>query len=232
MKIMKTFLLLTIAALTMAMAIPIQAAQEGTREEAMRIQESIRVLNEGMDADSVIPASQIKNAAAVAIVPKMVKGALVVGAERGSGVMLVQEERGRWSDPIFISVSGASLGPQIGVESTDLVMVFNTRKSVNDLLEGQVKLGADATVAAGDLDASIDADTSEDVLTYKRTGGAFAGASLTGAVVQVEEDANENYYGVENIIGAQIIAGLDRDVPDTSEQLKDALMSYIRDRDR
>jgi lipid-binding SYLF domain-containing protein len=230
MRIKPVLTIVAVVAMAITMIVPVQAAEQG-RQEVTRVQDAIGMLQEvGRTQEMGVPREVLRDAAAIAIIPNMVKAAFVVGGERGSGVLMVREGADSWSDPVFISATGASMGAQLGVEAMDVLLVFRNRQSVDNLLGGQLQLGADATAAAGDQQAKAKATTG-DVLVYTRTGGLFAGASLSGAVLQVENRANESFYGASNISSTQILAGLerDRDVsrPDVADELKDAVNKFV-----
>jgi|SRR5579883_30905 len=136
-----------------------------------------------------IPPKLLADAQGVVIVPRVVKVGFVVGVRGGHGVVLTRDKDGQWSDPVFVHFGGASVGFQAGVESTDVVLVFRTRKSLDRVLKGKDKftLGADASVAAGPVGreslAGTDARLDAEVLSYSRSRGLFVGVSLDGAVI-------------------------------------------------
>lgn len=161
------------------------------------IESAIEVLDE-LDkiAARSIPIAILEDAAGVAIVPNVIKAGFVFGGRAGHGLVLVREKDGTWSDPLFVNIGGASVGFQIGVESTDVVLVFRNRRSLDRFLEGKGKftLGADASIAAGPLgrkaSASTDAKLEAEILSYSRSRGLFAGVSLDGAVIHPAPEAN------------------------------------------
>ena len=143
-----------------------------------------------------IPQSLVKEAQGVAIIPKVLKAGLIVGGRGGTGLVMARLPDGTWGDPVFVNFGGGSVGFQIGVESTDLILIFKNRKSLDRVLEGKAKvtLGADAAVAAGPVGrqvaAATDAKAEAEILSYSRSRGLFAGVSLDGAVLKA--DANQN----------------------------------------
>ncbi|MBA4064048.1 MAG: hypothetical protein C0501_10115 [Isosphaera sp.] len=143
-----------------------------------------------------IPPALLADAHGVAIIPRVVKAGFVLGGRGGHGVVLVRGKDGTWSDPVFVNLGGASVGFQAGVESTEVVLVFRSAKSLERLFEGKGKitLGADAGVAAGPVGrqamAATDAKLEAEILSYSRSRGLFAGVSLDGAVVRPEPKAN------------------------------------------
>ena len=146
--------------------------------------------------DQGVPNSVLQGAKCVAVIPKLVKGAFVVGGEHGTGVATCRTGSGNWSSPAPFSVSGISWGPQIGGKSTDLVMFIMNEQGMNDLLQGHIKVGADVSAAAGPVgrSASADAGYKAGILTYSASKGAFIGASLNGAELQQDTKATREWY--------------------------------------
>ena len=167
-----------------------------------RAQNAASVLTEIMQIpEGGIPNDLMGRAHAVAVIPHVVKGAFGIGGEYGKGLVSTRLENGHWSTPAFIKIGGGSFGLQLGVEATDLVLIFTDREGFRGLLDGKVKLGADAAVAAGpvgrDASASTDVLLKSPVLAYSRSKGLFAGISLDGAVVSINDSANKKVYGKE-----------------------------------
>src|SRR5439155_5557548 len=147
--------------------------------------------------DKGVPKKILEGAKCVAVIPKLVKGAFIVGGEHGSGVATCRTSNGSWSAPAPFSVSGISWGAQIGGKSTDLVMFIMNDQGMNDLLAGHVKVGADVSAASGPVgrSASADAGYKAGILTYSASKGAFIGASLNGAELQQDGKATRAWYG-------------------------------------
>lgn len=147
--------------------------------------------------DNGIPNTVFEGAKCVAVIPKLVKGAFVVGGEHGNGVATCRVNGGAWSAPAPFSLSGLSWGPQIGGKSTDLLMFIMNEQGMNSLLAGHFKVGADVSAAAGPVgrSASADAAWKAGVLTYSSSKGAFIGASLNGAEVQQDHKRTQAWYG-------------------------------------
>ena len=147
--------------------------------------------------DQGIPNTVLRDAKCVAVIPKLVKGAFVVGGEHGTGVATCRLPDGSWSPPAPFSVSGLSWGAQIGGKSTDLLMFIMNEKGMNDLIAGHFKVGADVSAAAGPVGrtASADAGYKAGILTYSSSKGAFIGASLNGAELQQDHRATQVWYG-------------------------------------
>jgi SH3 domain-containing YSC84-like protein 1 len=148
--------------------------------------------------DSGIPQTMLRDAHGLVIVPDLLKGGFVVGLRHGNGVVLVRDERGGWQAPAFVSLTGGSVGWQIGVQATDVVLVFKTPKSVRGLLNGKFTIGADAAAAAGPVGrqaaAATDARLGAEIYSYSRSRGLFAGVSLDGSALQVDAAATQTYY--------------------------------------
>ena len=157
-----------------------------------------------------IPPKLLAKAAAVAIIPNLVRGGFIIGARYGRGVLLVRNGKS-WSDPLFIRMYGGSLGWQIGLEAIDVVLVFADRKSALELLNGKVTLGADLSVAVGPVgragQAATDITFKAKIYSYSRSMGAFAGIALAGAVLELDYDANMRFYGCDPSKAYLIIQG-------------------------
>ena len=166
-----------------------------------RLDNAAKVLHEVMGApDKGIPNEVMDRAKCVAVVPHMVKGGFVIGAEGGKGVATCRTAHG-WSAPAFFSIAGGSWGLQIGVEGIDLVMIFQNDQGMEHLINSKFKVGGDASAAAGPVgrhaSASTDWKMDAEILTYSRAKGAFAGLTLNGAVVKQDEDSMKSIYGAD-----------------------------------
>ncbi|MGD0887054.1 MAG: lipid-binding SYLF domain-containing protein [Thermodesulfovibrionales bacterium] len=141
----------------------------------------------------------LKKAKGVFIAPQILKGAFIVGASGGSGVLVTRDEKtGHWGGPAFYTIGSASFGLQIGGEASEVVLLAMTERGVTALLASSVKLGADVGIAAGPVGAGVSAATanlSADILSFARAKGVFAGISLDGAIVKVRDSLNAAYYG-------------------------------------
>lgn len=147
---------------------------------------------------SGIPQNLLANAQGIAIVPGMLRGAFVIGLQHGRGVLLVRDAQGAWQAPRMIQITGGSIGYQIGVQATDLVLVFRTPQSVANLLRGTVKIGIDASAAAGPVgrqtSAATDLQLQAEILSYSRARGAFVGVSIDGSSISLDPTAEAMYY--------------------------------------
>ncbi len=143
-----------------------------------------------------IPAKLLEDAQGVAIIPRVIKAGFVIGGRGGHGIVIAKDKNGNWGEPVFVDLGGASVGFQAGLESTDVVLVFRSRKSLDRLLEGKGKLtlGADASIAAGPVGrmaaAATDAKLEAEIVSYSRSRGLFAGVSLDGAAIHANAESN------------------------------------------
>ena len=175
-------------------------ARAETREDVKnRLDNAALVLHQIMAApDKGIPEEVLEHAKCVAVVPHMIKGGLVFGAENGKGVATCRTANG-WSAPDFFAITGGSWGLQIGVEGVDVVMIFQGDQGMRHLEAAKFKVGADASAAAGPVGRNASAGTdwnlNTQVLTYSRAKGAFAGLTLSGADVRRDDDSMLAFYG-------------------------------------
>lgn len=146
----------------------------------------------------VIPPELLSYAQGVAVIPRVLRMGLIFGGRRGRGVVTVRMEDGSWSNPAFITLTGGSVGAQIGVESMDIVLVFGSARSVRNIGRGKFTLGGDAAVTAGPVDraarATTDMTFTSEVYAYTDSRGLFAGASLEGTRLSMDERANASFY--------------------------------------
>ena len=164
-----------------------------------RLDNATTVLHEIMGMpDKGIPEEVLEHAKCVAVIPHMVKGGFVFGAQGGKGVATCRTSEG-WSAPAFITISGGSWGLQIGVEAVDVVMVFQNDKAMQKLLDSNFQVGGDASASAGPVGRHAEAGTDwkleTEILTYSRSKGLFAGLTLTGASLRQDNDSRNAIYG-------------------------------------
>ncbi len=196
------------------------------RENAQdRLDHAGAVMHEIMSApDRGIPEEVLEHAKCVAVVPHMLKGGFVFGAENGRGVATCRTADG-WSAPAFFTITGGSWGLQIGVEGVDLVMIIQTGRGMRELMSDHFQLGGDASAAAGPVGRHASADTdwkmNTEILTYSRAKGAFAGLTLTGADIRRDDDSTRAIYGHE--ISAHRILRGEVAVPASAESFIDAV---------
>jgi lipid-binding SYLF domain-containing protein len=171
------------------------------RDKAVaRLDDSAKDLNQLLAApDNGIPDQVFTKAKCVAVVPSMIKGGFIFGAEHGRGVASCRLPNGGWSAPAFFTMTGGSWGAQIGAEGVDVVMLIMNDNGMNQLLSAKFKLGGAASASAGPVGRQAAADTSwkmnAEILTYSRARGLFAGATLNGTAIHSDDDAMTAYYG-------------------------------------
>jgi SH3 domain-containing YSC84-like protein 1 len=199
---------------TAAFAIGSSDAQDKAQTERNRVKESGEVMKQILDMpDKGIPNSVLNGAKCVIIMPSVKKVAIGIGGTYGRGIMTCRtgpDYKGPWSAPIMMASSGGNIGLQIGGQATDFVIIVMNDSGAKSLLNNKVKLGADASVAAGPVgrtsEASTNARMKAQMLSYSRSRGVFGGVSLSGATLRPDGDANENLYG-RKVKPEEIIAG-------------------------
>lgn len=215
--------------LSALLLLPMTAIQAGEREDR-RASEAIVVMDEIMQApDQAIPSRMLRDAQAVAVIPNVVKAGLVLGGRSGKGLLSVRSPDGTWSNPVFVKLTGGSVGFQAGVQSTDVVLVFRSRGGVDSIVNGKFTLGADASVAAGPVgrtaQASTDGQLKAEIYSYSRARGLFAGVALEGAVIAIDHRANQAIYG-RNVTPRAIFEGRAQRPSDPIVTLRDRLEEY------
>ena len=198
----------------------------GPREDA-RARNAVRVLTEIQEIpESAIPNKLLDEARAIVVVPDTVKAGLVIGGRRGHGLMSVKRADGTWSAPAFLRLTGGSIGLQAGVQSADVVMVFRNDRSLDSIVNGKLTLGADVGVAAGPLGrhaaTATDGQLQAEIWSWSRARGLFAGVALDGAVLSIDDAANQAVYG-QGTTPRMIFEGR------TAQQPSDAVVDF-RDR--
>jgi lipid-binding SYLF domain-containing protein len=185
--------------LALAAALAVPAAHAGPTEDA-RAGNALRVLTEIQAIpESSIPEKLLDEAKAIVIIPDTIKAGLVIGGRRGRGVLSVRNADGSWSNPSFVTLTGGSIGLQVGVQSADVVLVFRSERGLDSIVNGKFTLGADAGVAAGPMGrnaaAATDGQMKAEIWSWSRARGLFAGVSLDGAVLSIDDEANAAVYG-------------------------------------
>jgi len=184
--------------LLVALALPAYAQEK----EEERVANSGKVMQEILDAPDSIPQSVLDKAYCVAVLPSVKKFAIGVGGSYGRGVMTCRGGKdftGKWGAPTMMALEGGSVGFQLGGEATDFVLLLMSSKSASGILASKVKLGGDASAAAGPVGRTASAETDvtlkAEVLTYSRAKGLFGGVSLAGSTLRPDSDANKHLYG-------------------------------------
>jgi lipid-binding SYLF domain-containing protein len=169
------------------------------QSEDDRARNAVRVLAEIQKIPSSRSGQAARRGRAVIVIPDTIKAGLVIGGRRGQGLMSVKTANGTWSSPVFVSLTGGSIGFQAGVQSSDVVLVFRNDRSLDNIVNGKFTLGADAAVAAGPVGrnaaAATDGQLKAEIWSWSRARGLFAGVALDGAVLQIDDAANAAVYG-------------------------------------
>jgi lipid-binding SYLF domain-containing protein len=181
------------------------------REEA-RLLTASQVLNDALGSpDQFVPTRLLERAYGIAVVPDVTKVAFFFGGRRGNGVLVARDPSGHFSDPVFVNLTGGSFGFQWGVQSTDVILVFTTKRSVDRIASGQLTLGADASVAAGPVGRAASAGTdptlSAEVYSYSRNRGLFVGVALDGTALTIDNNADARFYDKGVVNAYDIIGG-------------------------
>ncbi len=198
-------------------------------KEQERLENSGVVMQEIMNIPDNIPQEVLEKAECVIVFPSVLKAAFVVGASYGRGAMVCRSGehfRGPWGAPAMFALEGGSVGFQIGGQATDLILLIMNERGASSILESKVKLGGDASVAAGpvgrDAAANTDAYMRAEVLSYSRTRGLFAGVSLEGSTLRPDDNATEDVYG-RKLTAREIVLGGHVEVPESGRHLVDVL---------
>jgi len=196
-----------------------------------RLDRSSQVINEVMGSpDKGVPRDLLNKAVCVGVVPSEKKLAFGIGGDYGRGTLVCRRHGdGDWGAPSMLTLGGGSFGFQIGGESTDVVFIVMNADGARKLVRDDVKLGADASIAAGpvgrDSSAATDAEMHAEILSYSRSRGIFGGVSLNGAVVKQDHGSNRELYG-SSMPAKDILFSSDVHVPAAAEQLDDTLAKY------
>jgi lipid-binding SYLF domain-containing protein len=192
---------LTLAAQRPALA---QAREEAKLLVAAEVLDQLRA-----QRDQAIPERLLQRAYGIAVVPNVRKVAFVLGGRGGKGVLTVRDSRGRFSNPVFVTLAGGSVGWQIGAQETDIVLVFTTRRGIEGIADGKLTLGAGASAAAGPVgrQAEVAAGVNAEVFAYSRARGLFAGVALDGTSISMDNKANGTFYNKRGVLPSEIMSG-------------------------
>jgi len=227
----KKSLLFIIAFLVILVSMPVNIYAAQNSKETERVENAVEVFKAMMDIpEEGIPKSLLNNAEAIAVIPGFWKAAWGIGGRHGKGVILVRKDKGVWSYPAFISMTGGSLGFQIGVQRADIVLVFKSKKSVRTIDEGKFTLGAEAGVAAGPVGRKAEADTDikfeAEIYSYSKSKGLFAGVSIEGAVLSMDRDSNAKFYRDFELKVNDILSKDAIEAPSIAEKLRLIISKY------
>ena len=210
------------AGLVVALASPVVAQ----KKEQERVENSGTVMREIIDAPDTMPQSVLDKADCVVVLPSVVKFAIGIGGSYGRGVMTCRggkNFKGKWGAPTMMALEGGSAGLQLGGQATDFVLLLMSPRSATSILSSKVKLGGDASAAAGPVgrDASAETDVTmrAEILTYSRARGLFAGVSLEGSTLRPDNDANEHLYGKKIDAKAIVLEGAVKAPPSAAKLL-------------
>jgi len=198
-------------------------------KEQERLENSGTVLQEVMGVPDNIPQELLEKAECIIVFPSVLKAAFVVGGSYGRGAMVCrtgEHFNGPWGSPAMYALEGASVGFQLGGQATDLVLLVMNEKGASSILNSKVKLGVDASAAAGpkgrDASADTDAYMRAEILSYSRSRGLFAGISLEGSTLRPDDDATADVYG-RKITAKEIVLGGKVSIPETGRHLVEVL---------
>ena len=205
------------------------AALDAANKEQGRLENCGVVMQEVLDVPDNIPQELLEKAECVIVIPSMTKVAMGIGGSYGRGAMVCRSGEtfnGPWGAPAMYAIEGGSFGLQLGAESTDVVLLVMNKRGVDALLSSQVKLGANASAAAGPkgrtVEASTDASMRAEILSYSRARGLFAGVSLEGTSLRPDDDATKEVYG-RKMTARSIVTGKGIGVPASGRHLVDVL---------
>jgi lipid-binding SYLF domain-containing protein len=224
MKLLKRWAVLTIGILVFA---PVTFARDNDRakKEDDRLANSSTVMAEILNVPDNIPRDLLDKARCVVVMPSVLKVAFIVGGGYGRGTMVCRAGKdfsGRWGAPAMYALEGGSIGFQIGGEATDFVFLIMNGRGANSLLHSKVKLGADASIAAGPVGRTTAADTDaylrSEILSYSRARGVFVGVSLEGSTLRPDDKANRELYG-RSVTAAQIVRDSEVEAPTIANSL-------------
>jgi len=217
-------LLAGLALVGAAAVVHAQAREEGRLLMASEVLQDMRGAR-----DQAIPDRLLERAYGIVVIPDTTKIAWFLGGRRGHGAMVVRDKDGRFSSPIFVTMTGGSFGFQWGVQSTDVVLVFTTPRGIQGINGGKVTLGGDLAVAAGpvgrDAFAATDATFKAEVYSYSRSRGAFVGLALDGTVISIDDGADDDFYHKPGVTAGDIMAGRVRSNDESARRFLAAVSS-------
>lgn len=206
LKHLRAVLIVAVAFGLSVAAAPTKAATD-SEELVIKAQLLVEKLRDHPDFSSY--RRSFKEAKGVFVVPSLIKGAFIFGAEGGNGVLLARKADGTWSHPAFFTLGAGSIGLQIGVQDTEVIFVILTEAGLNAIISTEVKLGFDISISAGPIGRGLEGSTTTglgpDIVAYSKSVGAFAGGSLEGAVIHERMDFNRQYYGDDSATARRVV---------------------------
>jgi lipid-binding SYLF domain-containing protein len=199
-----------LTALVAVLTLAVQGTAHAQAREEAKLLVATEVLEElRSQRDQVIPEHLLQRAYGVAVIPSVTKVALFLGGRRGSGVLVVRDSSGRFTNPVFVNITGGSVGWQFGAQETDIVLVFTTKRGVEGIADGRLTLGAGASVAAGPVgrQAEVAASTTAEVYAYSRSRGLFLGVALDGTAITIDAKGNRAFYDKRDVLPSEIMSG-------------------------
>jgi lipid-binding SYLF domain-containing protein len=214
-------------------ALSANVASAGAREEG-RLLTATEVLEDvGAMPDVRLPDTLLAHAYGIAVIPDVTKVAFIFGGRHGNGVLVVRDKlNGPWSNPCFVSLTGGSWGFQAGAQSSDIILVFTTKRGIEGIAGGKITLGADASVATGPVgrqgSAATDITFNSEIYSYARTRGLFGGIAVDGSVISIDRSANAALYHKSGITATEIFAGQTPPPPATAQRFLERLATATR----
>ena len=199
--------------LLLSMQTAVSFAQEKQED---KLAAAAEVLQSFTNSEEEIPVELLKITEGIIVVPKLVNAGFVLAGKRGKGIAMVKKEDGSWSNPVFVTITGGSVGFQAGVQSVDLVLVFRNAETLEKIGNGSFTLGGDISVTVGPVGrnstASTDYKMEAEVYSYSKSKGLFAGISISGSAISVDQKANNSFYSNDDDASA-IFASPDSNYP-------------------
>jgi lipid-binding SYLF domain-containing protein len=177
-----------------------------------RLQDSLQTFSKIMSSpQSAIPPVLLQKAEGIAIIPNMIRASFFVGARLGKGVLIVRDKDGHWSNPALITINGGSFGLQMGLQSTDLVLVFRRSRALETKAKGNILLGTDVSIVAGTMalhmDENTEADLRAEIYSFSRSTGLNVGFALQGATMRMDDAATATLYGKRGLSAHDVLWG-------------------------
>jgi len=220
-------------ALFMAVTLLASTSAVAANEQEQKLDDATTVVRQFVDIpENAIPPALLGQAYGIAVIPSVFKAGFILGGRHGEGVLSVRLPDGSWSNPAFVSLTGGSIGWQIGASSSDIILVFKTQRSIDKIADGQINLGADAAVAAGPVGRSAGASTNlgfdAEVYSYSRARGLFAGVSLEGGKISIAREDNWLFYDKAGLDAYSILRDGDAsDMPQAGQKFVYTLDGYM-----
>jgi lipid-binding SYLF domain-containing protein len=213
-------------------AADITMAEAGGRQ-VREVEDAIEIIQEFTKIpENQIPPSLLRNAQAIAVIPGVIKIGFIFAGNYGRGVLSIRDKYGYWTNPAFIVLAGGSVGWQIGAQSSDIILVFKTMKSINDITAGKFTLGGDASVAVGPVGrqagAGTDIELKSEIYSYSRTRGLFAGVSIQGAALEMDYESIAEFYDNTQIGARDIFETPDLKTPQVAADFRQILVEQTR----